>query len=51
MLGGMNYAPELWRDFAVTAGGPVGGVINAWLFLLKVPSQAGAGKGTGPPAP
>jgi hypothetical protein len=59
----VNYAPDLWHDFAVTVGGLagaltgllfvalsikgealaglVGGVINARLFLLRVPGGAG----------
>jgi hypothetical protein len=47
----MGYLPEMWRDFGVAvAGGGLywmipavlaslaGGVINAWLFLVKVPA-------------
>ncbi len=52
----MDYAPDLSHDFAVTVGGLagaltaslVGGVVNAWLFLLKVPAKAAP---PGPPVP
>jgi hypothetical protein len=59
----VNYVPDLWHDFAVTVGGLagaltgllfvgrlVGGVINAWLFLLRVPGGAGVPGGASAPA-
>jgi hypothetical protein len=43
----VGYLPGMWRDFGVAAGGLywlipavvcslVGGVVNAWLFLVRV---------------
>jgi modulator of FtsH protease len=40
MLSGMDYAPELWRDFAVTVGG-LSGALTGLLFLaLSIKSAA-----------
>jgi hypothetical protein len=36
----MGYLPEMWRDFGVAVAGLVGGVINAWLFLVRMPARS-----------
>jgi hypothetical protein len=33
----VGYLPGMWREFAVSVAGLAGGVISAWLFLIKVP--------------
>jgi len=38
----VGYRPEMRHDFGVTVAGLAGaltGVINAWLFLVKVPAD------------
>jgi hypothetical protein len=45
----MGYLPEMWRDFGVTVAGLIGGVINAWLFLVRVPPSVDGNSTEGKP--
>jgi hypothetical protein len=45
----MGYLPEAWHDFGVAVAGLVGGVINAWLFLVRVPPSVGGNSPEGKP--
>jgi hypothetical protein len=40
MLGGMDYAPDLWHDFAVTVGGLAGALTGLLFVALSIKSEA-----------
>jgi modulator of FtsH protease len=39
MLGGMDYAPDLWHDFAVTVGGLSGALTGLLFVALSIKSE------------
>jgi hypothetical protein len=39
MLGGMDYAPDLWHDFAVTVGGLAGALTGLLFVALSIKSE------------